>query len=138
MPTVTAFRAAVLAIAVLGVAPARAEDPAAATKDASALALAWSDGGLGVDPMIRGTFHVLTSANVRSSPGPQGQVLGWIAKGARLKVYGVVRGRNWYAVGLNGKLGFVSGELVAPEGRWGPLPAAAEDFSQSCPVKFGV
>ncbi len=55
------------------------------------------------------------NANLRSSPGTGGKIVGGLAKGEKFTAIGKVQGGKWVMVGIDGKaVGYVFSKLVGP------------------------
>jgi hypothetical protein len=90
--------------------------------DGMAAAVAsWKEADQRIETFAQTTFHTLRAANIRVAPRLDAKVLGWIPLGSEFHVYGRVTSHDWYAVSQDGRLGFVSGNLVAPAGTTRPL-----------------
>ena len=68
------------------------------------------------------------AANVRSGPSPNYDIVGTVDAGDRLRVTGVVKGRDWVRVRFQGGPAFVYGPLLRPvRATAAPAPAPREE-----------
>jgi formylglycine-generating enzyme required for sulfatase activity len=78
-------------------------------------------------------YTVLANTNVRALPTAVSEKVGELTKGSRINVTGQVVDTNWYRIWVDGKAGYIFGDLItsaisavaAPKEAPAPAPAAA-------------
>ena len=130
-----ALASSLAGIPAMAAGTSRAQRPVtaqtAARPDPQAQAKELSDGGK-LDLAPAGKFHALVACNVRARPGTNSPITGFLSRGSSVTVLGRVPVSGWYAVSVDGTLGYMSGELLVADAP--QAVATAPDPAASAPV----